>query len=422
MTPAPEADLAVGMECYGSSGSPCTARAKTNEEDFRVEEIVAQPEITKEPRPDYFPVYRIEKRSIDTMHMGRELGEALKSRVSYGGLKDKRAVAVQYATPTSLRAERPERVERERFTATLVGFVPRPLSIGSVVGNRFEIVLRDCCQRVSDRVSEVFALVEEGRIPNYFGFQRFGAREAGTHLLGKAIVKRDFRGAVELMLLRKRSGDDEETRSAREAMSDGRYEEGWRMLPPRQDMEKRVGRTLAQDPGDWIGALRAVPVGLRRLYTQAFQSFIFNRTVSAALLRGLDIARYETGDNWGESSDDGLSVSPPHGVKEPVTPRATPLVQLPGYAFRDYGSRFDRCAAEVMKEEGVSARDFYIPEMQEVSVEGGFRIPHLRAREMTCENLNQTSKLGFTLARGQYATVLLREVMKPDDPAASGLA
>ena len=422
LIPVPEAERAIGIETYASTGAPCGAFAKSSEEDFRVEELIPKLEITSEDRPDYYPLYRVEKRSIDTLHMEKSLSEALKSRLSYGGMKDKRAVAVQYVTPTSTKSLRPTQVVRERFTAQLVGFTPRPLSRGMIKGNRFTVVLRGCCAEMPTRLEEVFALASVRRLPNFFGFQRFGAKEVGTHLLGRALVRQEFEEAVSLMLLRPRTTDDEETRTARSAMADGKYAEGANVLPAHQDVERMVARHLSSKPEDWIGALRAVPMKLRRLYVQAYQSFLFNRTLSLALTKELDISRYESGDNWSEASEDGLATSPVHGVREHAPPSAVPMVQLVGYAYRNYGSRFDSCLEEVMMQERVSAKEFYVKQMQEVSAEGGFRRPHLAVGDVSYSCAGDRADLSFTLARGQYATILLREVMKSTDSVVAGLA
>jgi tRNA pseudouridine13 synthase len=410
------------METYASTGEPCRASVKSSEEDFRVEEFILKLETTSEDLPGYYPLYRVEKRSIDTLHMERSLGEALKSRLSYGGMKDKRAVAVQYVTPTSTKCLRPARVVREKFTAQLVGFVPRPLSRGMVRGNRFMIVLRGCCPDMAARIEEVFALARSRRLPNFFGFQRFGSRQVGTHLVGRALVRQEFKEAISLMLLRPRATDDEATHAARVAMAEGRYAEGAKALPVHQDIERMVARRLSSEPEDWIGALRVVPIKLRRLYVQAYQSFVFNRTLSLALRKGLDISRYEPGDNWSEASEDGLVTSPVHGVREQAPPSAVPMVQLAGFAYRNYGSRFDSCLEEVMTQERVSAKEFYVKQMQEVSAEGGFRRSHLAVVDDSHNCAGDRADLSFTLAKGQYATVLLREVMKPADPVMSGLA
>ena len=420
----PEAERAIGIEVYASTGAPCRAVAKSSEEDFKVEEFIPKLEISSEDSPGSYPIYRVEKRSIDTLHMERSLGDALRSRLSYAGMKDKRAVAVQYVTPTSTKSLRPTRVEREKFTAELVGFVARPISRGMVKGNRFKVVLRACCADIANRVEEVMTLARLRLLPNFFGFQRFGAREAGTHLIGKAIVQRDFKQAVSLMLLTPRTTDDKVSEEARNTMASGNYKEGGKMLPSHQDVEKMVARRLSAEPENWTGALRAAPMTVRRLYVQAYQSFIFNRTLSLALERGLDISEFEEGDNWSEVSEDGLVISRVRGVRDAIPSNSTPvpMVQLAGYAYRNYGSRFDSCVEEVMAQERVSAKEFYVKEMQEVSAEGGFRRPHLAVWDASYARSGERADLTFTLARGQYATVLLREVIKPGDSAAAGLA
>ena len=404
------------MEWYATDGDPCTARARASPEDFVVEEKLSVPEMVEEPLPDYFPLYRVEKHSIDTMHMARELSEALKSRVSYAGLKDKRAVAVQYATPASRRSDRPQRIVTPRFTATIVGYLPRPLGRGSLVGNAFSIVLRNCCSSVEDRLAQAMDAAEEGKIPNFYGLQRFGTVGTGTHLVGRAMVRGEFGTAVNLLL-----GTDQRP-EMREALEAGRYRDVPRLLPAGKDVELWVAQRLGRRPGDWVGAMRAVPVNLRRLYVQAYQSYIFNRTLSIAVERGEDLSKFVAGDNWAQASSDGLAVSAPRGVRDAPATRAVPLAQVVGYAFRNYGSRFDLCLLQALEAEGVEPRRFYLEEMQEASQEGGFRRPALVVREETWEVRDGSAGLKFVLPRGQYATVLLREIVKAEDPARAGLA
>ena len=54
--------------------------------------------------------------------------------------------------------------------------------------------------------------------------------------------------------------------------------------------------------------------------------------------------------------------------------------------------------------------------MQEVSDEGGFRQAAIK-----CESFSISEPtVSFTLSRGSYATILLREIMKPQDPIKAG--
>jgi len=422
LTPVAEAEKAVGMDCYATDGAPCSARAKSTAEDFVVEELLLEGEISTEERPEYLPLYRVEKRSIDTLHMAKDLAEDLKSNVSYGGLKDKHAVAVQYVTPTSRRSSRPARVVRENYSASIVGYVPRPMSRAAIAGNKFTITLRECCPETDQRVEEVMRFAREKRLPNFYGLQRFGTSGAGTHLIGKAIFRQAFAEAVELLLRGSPQMNQDDGRAVQEGLAKGEYEDVAKLLPPGKDVERRVARELGSHPGEWVRALRAVPVKLRRLYVQAYQSYLFNKTLSKALAAGEDISTLKAGDNWAGTSGDGLVSSAPRGVRDVPTEGAVPLVQLVGYAYRDYGSRFDSLIKQVLENEGIRPGQFFVKEMQEVSSEGGFRRPHLATRGTSWTYIEGTAKLSFTLAKGQYATVLLREIIKPRDPAASGLA
>ena len=233
-------------------------------------------------------------------------------------------------------------------------------------------------------------------------------------------MKRDFVGALSVLIFEPRGSDDGAASEARRLASLGMYAEAAERLPRSQDYEKMAAKHLARRPGDYVGAMRAIPISLRRFYVHAYQSFLFNRALSSALREGLDISIYEKGDNWGEVSDDGMVLQKVYGVKDELRGRPVPLMQLPGYAYRNYGSRFDRCLEAVMSEEGVAARNFYIEEMQEASTEGGFRRVHMTVKDFAWAVVDGGVAVSFALARGEYATVLLREALKPTEPVGSG--
>jgi tRNA pseudouridine13 synthase len=422
MIEPPEADRAAGMEAYATSSQPCGGRLRSRVDDFEVEEVLGGVEASSVPSPGFLPIYRVEKASIDTFHLERAMAAALKSRVSFAGMKDKRASAVQYLTPTSGRALRPSRVDGDGFTAVLAGYVAEPLTRRQAAGNKFTIVLRECCHEIRDCIEETYEAGAALRIPNFFGLQRFGTGDATTHRVGRELVKSKFEGALRVLLLQPRRSDGARTTEARRLMAAGNYEKAHGLLPSGQDVEKMALHHLMRKPEDFVGAIRAIPIKLRRFYVHAYQSYLFNRTLSLALKKDIDISRAERGDNWAEVSADGLNVGKVHGVKEPMAAVAVPVVQLAGYAYRNYGSRFDALLEEVLKEEGVSPREFYVQAMQEVSAEGGFRRPHVVVKDASYDVGDGVATMRFTLPRGGYATVLLREIVKPADPEASGFA
>jgi tRNA pseudouridine13 synthase len=419
---APPPDVASGMTVYATRGNwRIVGRLRGSPEDFQVEEVLNLGEVSPD-RTDEFaiPVYRVKKRGIDTPHAAAELAEFLKSNVNFAGMKDSNAVTTQYASARSVKAADPPFVRGSRFEAERVGYLRRPISRGMMAGNRFVIkVLTE--EDVSERVDEVYRRCAQRVVPNFFGYQRFGLRGMVNHRVGRAILRRDFKGAVELFLGEPRQGESDAASEARRLAEGGRYGEAAERFSPRQDLERRIARHLVDKPGDYLGGLRRVPMTPRRLFVQAYQSYIYNLTMSAALEAGLDISEAERGDNWAEVNSDGLGFGKVHGVREPLMAAGTvALVQLVGYAFRDYSSRFDGLIIPILKEEGVEPSQFYIKEAEEMSNEGGFRQAPLLVKDPAYSAQGGKPTLSFTLGRGEYATTLLREVLKPDDPLSAG--
>ncbi len=420
MITPPELDRRAGLLAYGSSGPRFHVKLRERFEDFQVEEILNLGAITSEPCEGCVPIYKVEKRGIDTLHMVRVLSEKLKSSVNFAGMKDKRACATQYVSPRSARAERPQAVEHHLFRAERIGFSPRPISRRSIVGNRFELVLRGVQQTISTSIEDIFASCRERAIPNFYGYQRFGLRGMVNHRIGREILRRNFQEAVRIILCENRDGENSSVREARKAASDGRYHQALTLFTKSQDIERKVLRRLADHNGDFLGSLRSVPIQVRRLFIHAYQSYLFNVTLSRAAASKMELGKATNGDNW--SIVDGHQLNPEdvHGAREPAPDGAIPMVQLVGYSFRDYGSRFDTIVGGVLKEEDVQPKHFYVKEAQEMSSEGGFRQAPLLAKDLQYRLDDNSASLGFSLGRGEYATSLVREIVKPEDPFSAG--
>ncbi len=416
----PEVEVQVGMGVYGTTTPSCPAKVRVTTDDFRVSELVNFGDLRSEGGRELLPLYRVEKVGIDTLHVARRISEKLKSRVSFGGLKDRRAVVTQYLTPTSTRCERPSVIQEPTFKAELVGYLQRPLTRSMILGNSFTITIRETCDAVERQIEEAYRVCREGRLPNFFGLQRFGTRDPVTHLVGRALVRGNFEEALGHLLCKPRRGEEDRVRKAREMAAGGMYAGALEAFTRKQDLERIVLGRLVRRNDDFLGAFRALPVAIRRLFVHAYQSYLFNRTLTKILLQSLDISAAVAGDNWSELHSDGLTLGEVHGAKENPKAGALPLIQLVGYAYRDYGSRFDSLVVDVLKEEGVRPGDFYVKEAQEISAEGGFRRAYLTAKGMSSTLSGGDATLSFSLSKGEYATTLLREIIKPVDPFSAG--
>jgi tRNA pseudouridine13 synthase len=295
----------------------------------------------------------------------------------------------------------------------LVGFTKRPLGRELLAGNEFSIDISDPRR---DDISGFEGQVQ--KIANFYGLQRFGSERLVTHLVGKAIVKRDFAKAVELLLSYTTEYDTDSSREIRRKCLDpAGYRQALREMPRGMDIERQLLAALMEGK-EPVAALRAVPIQIRRLFVQAYQAYIFNRCVSRAIAQGEDVTLPKQGDLCFEMEGPFTfgrvkKYDPLSGVQ------SVPAVRMAGYTFQPGKGRFEEVTKELLLQEGVAAKDFYIKEMQELSQQGGFRQAPLWCRDFAWKKKNPLS-VSFKLPKGSYATTLLRELIKPEDPIKAG--
>ena len=134
-------------------------RIKVALADFSVEELLA-PRLGTAGR---YAILRVEKRGIATDRVQAELAAMLgigRSAVRFPALKDRRSVAVQYA---SVVGNPPPRLKGGRFSAVPAGRLDRPLRPTDIEGNRFTLTLRDLDADAPPRISSrLRGMAEEG--------------------------------------------------------------------------------------------------------------------------------------------------------------------------------------------------------------------------------------------------------------------
>ena len=171
----------------GYGPPPARAALSADPEDFRVTEI-----------EKFLPAgggthawLRVRKRGVNTEEVAAALARAAgvpRSAVGFAGMKDRLAVAVQwFSVDLAGRADpRWEALESDAVEVLEVARHPRKLRRGALLGNRFEIVLRDAA--ISGPGLEArLRSVRAGGVPNYFGPQRFG-RDGATLRLARALL------------------------------------------------------------------------------------------------------------------------------------------------------------------------------------------------------------------------------------------
>lgn len=408
-------DSRAGIECYCTSFAGTGGSIKQGSEGFMVSELVNESlDISLSYNENYrYPLYILEKRDIDSNHALFEIERELHMRFRVMGIKDAKAVTTQYAGMERVMRNPPAELKSRHTRLTLKGFTKHPLQKKFLAGNKFEIRIYNV------RSSDLSGFVPHIRkVGNFYGLQRFGSERLVTHLIGREIVKRNFIQAVELLLCHTTEFDTQMSREIRNKCVDpSNYRQVLKMLPRGMDIERQVLSALVAGR-DTIAALRAVPITIRRLFVQAYQAYIFNRCLSRAVMEGEDLLQPQTEDLCFEMEGPAtfgriIKYNPTSKTK------LVPAIRMAGYTFQPGKGRFENITRAIMQEEEeVSAKDFYIKEMQELSHQGGFRQAPLWCTDFRYERDPLT--VSFKLPKGSYATTLLREIIKPGDPIRSG--
>ena len=367
-------DEFLGLEYFITDTKGIKGKLRVFVEDFYVEEI---PLDSYGEGEDYLH-FILEKRNWDTLQAIKAMARALRishKRFCFAGTKDKRAVTKQRIAVYKLREEQLQKVAIKGIKIHILGRGGR-IYLGDAKGNKFRIIIREI-----ENAKEIFKTREQLRvkgIPNYFGYQRFGTTRPNTHLVGREIIKGNLEEAVLSYLAKPFESESREAYNARKFLESTRdYKKALEIFPDNLRYEKAMLNHLVKKPRDYAGALRKLPLKLRRMLVHAYQSYLFNKILSKTI-----------------------------EMQEEIKGRKIPLI--------GYRTKLGEIEKEILEKEGIKKENFKIKSMPELSLEGSERDACIDS-EIKVELLNSNACVfNFTLPKGSYATVVLREFMKAE--------
>jgi tRNA pseudouridine13 synthase len=395
----PNLDSQIGITVYSTEFRGIGGKIRVEPEDFQVSEIISENVLNSINDKEGYAVYKLKKKKIDTNHALSGIFRKKGIRLKALGLKDSSAITEQFVCSTN-KGKAIENFSTDKYSLEKIGFAKKPLSKKDMSSNHFRIKISEC----SDDLS---SFTEYEKILNFYGYQRFGSKRPVTHLIGKAILQRDFKKAVNLILSFTSPYDSKENTEIREKLSDKEnYEKYFDQVPHQMDIERIVLKEMI-DHGDTLRAICSIPLSLRRFYIQAYQSFLFNHYLSSVFLDGENLFEAQPSDVCFDF----------HGVIGKYVNGLDQRLALPFVGYSYYKkTRFNYQISKILEQEEIAPKDFFIKEMQEVSSEGGFRQAAIHCSDyLASENIVE-----FSLSRGSFATILLREIMKPQDPIIAG--
>lgn len=394
----PEIDSKLGISVFSTSFEGCGGKIRLTDDDFFVSEILSDGILSLIIDKGEFAVYKLTKQNIDTNHALKNILKKTGNHLKSLGLKDSHAKTEQYVCSIKKSCTISD-FSTAKLSLKKIGYLKKPFTKKDMIGNHFSISIHDA--------SNFEKFDDFNKILNFFGYQRFGSKRPVTHLIGQAILQRNFELAVSLLVSFTSEYDSEENTTLRKKLSHkSNYSIMESDVPPQMDLEKIVIREMIQHD-DAIKSLRALPVFMRRFFVQAYQSFLFNKTLSQSFIDGQDLYKSQDGDVC--YSKDG------NVEKFSDTPKQRLAIPIVGYSYYKK-TRFHDTISKILKQEDITPKDFYIKELQEASNEGGFRNASVQCNEF----LISKNVVNFTLSRGSYATMVLREIMKPNDPILAG--
>jgi hypothetical protein len=183
-------------------------RYKVQTEDFFVEEQIP---LSLGERGQ-FAVCRVCKQGVTTLSVRRQMARipnVHQSAITFPVLKDKQAIAVQYAT---VQGQAPKRMAGPGFEAEFLGRTERPLTPADITANRFTLILCDLTDAETATIHTRARQATTFGLPNYFDRQRFGSLSPGRDHIAKLILQRDAEGAVRAYLSHHFVGDPQPVR------------------------------------------------------------------------------------------------------------------------------------------------------------------------------------------------------------------
>jgi tRNA pseudouridine13 synthase len=384
-------------------------------EDFQVEELTEFP-----ATGGSYALYRLQKRSIGTPEVIDEVVRRWKiprHRISYGGLKDKHAVTTQFVT---IQNGARRNLAEQGFELRYLAQAARPFTPHEIAANRFSIVLRDLSEAALARALESIEQVRIEGLANYFDDQRFGSVGVSGKFIAQAWCAGNYERALWLALADPHPDDRTDERRQKEIL---RAQWGnWRECKSALERSHRrsIVTYLADKPPDrpdYRGAFARLKVDLRGLYLAAFQSCLWNRMLARFVRQEAPV---------GELADVQLQLGPApflHGLQAEHAVRFQ-AAQLPLPSARLHlnpASSNDvpmlKLISEVLGEFGLELRQLRVKYPRDSFFSKGLRAAAVPVASLESQASDddlypgrKKLSLRFDLARGSYATILVKRL------------
>ena len=204
-------------------------------------------------------------------------------------------------------------------------------------------------------------------------------------------------------------------------------------FPKGLSYERSMIKHLIDFPGDYKGCFNAIPPDLKNLLISSFQSYVFNKMISLRVKMGIPLKSVK-GDTISILDDDNGNVTQikyiygrlgglyDEYLDEAIkVNRATIVIPIVGYNTNlDDFPLMKNLFEAISKQEHIDNNIYKSDLLYEFEFKGSFRAMIAKPTGLNIVELDDDDlfpgkkkiKIEFSLPKGSYATMLLRELMK----------
>jgi len=376
-------------------------KVKEKPEDFVVYEVA---DIYPEGKGEY-SLYLLKKRNISTWDAIGRIAKRIRipmDSIGFGGLKDKRAVSHQFVT---IKNGPKKDIKTEEYELIYLGQTTKPMSKDLLLGNKFEVVIRDFKVEEEAFNREVQQVKNFG-IPNYFDEQRFGSVKTSKSFAVKEIIKGNYEKALYLMLAEGSPVDIEKTRKLRECLK-----KNWRHFETCLKLAKvkwerdllEFLSTHSPSKRTFKRALNLVDKEYLFFLGNAYQAFLWNEVLKE-VLTSLELKIFKVPYLLGELYFyKELPEETFSRLKNLKLPLPSPKLSL--------SEEIKQVYEKVLKKEGIGELKNFRSFVKGLVFKTYPRPAITFPADLTWEKLSESSiKLCFFLEKGSYATLVVKRL------------
>jgi len=376
------------------------------------------------------------------------------SDIGVAGIKDMQAITYQYCTLRNVSLSRVQqannilgkRVQLSDFVE--IKGTEALLVRGNLIGNRFELVLRNL-KRMQRKYGEGEDTYRERPVPvhsshldtmikridvhgfiNFYGEQRLGGPGSREHVgdrsfdIGQAMLNGDFDKAIDLLMTGRSTNvyspntDEINARNVWKKSRDARATLA--AFPKNRNTMVREREVLTGflRYADALEAFRCLPHNTRMFYINSYQSLIWNRVATERIKRlgpSPVVGDLYISESTGDEEGNVQVVTDPSQVDISQV-----VLPLPGYNIQYPTNEIGELYKQILKDDDIDlATKNNIPES---TAKGSYRCLIVKATNLQWEPLTKSeglnddpvitdAKLTFDLKKGCYATMMLRELL-----------